>query len=152
MLAFRFAVVLAVALAWGCAPRSGRVAGADIARGELQTRLAVQPADFSLAERREIEAVYSVVNTGRRTLRLDFPTGQRVEFAVRAPDGRQIFLWSEDQPLSPVPSTLMVNPGEKVEYEASLPTRDMAAGRSYTAIAFVPGRPDSVAEAILLPR
>lgn len=144
--------LVVAALLCGCALPSARTKAPGVTADGLQTRLTIEPAEFALADRREVGAVYSVVNKSRKAVRLEFPTEQRVEFALSAPDGRRIFLWSEDRLFAPAPSTLVVNPGEKLEYAAALPTRDMAAGRRYAAKAFLHGRPDTVAQAMLLPR
>lgn len=143
--------LIAAALLCGCALSSARTKAPGITAEGLQTRLKLEPSEFALADRREIQATYSVVNKSRSVVRLEFPTEQRVEFCLKAPDGRRIFLWSEDRLFAQTPSTLLVNPGERLEYSAVLPTRDMVAGRQYTASASLHGRPDTGTEAILLP-
>lgn len=145
-------VIAVVAMLTGCALSSARTKVPGMTTDGLQTRLTLDPSDFVLADRREIRATYSVVNKSRAAVRLDFPTEQRVEFALMAPDGRRIFLWSEDRLFAATPSTLVVNPGERLEYAAALPTRDMAAGRKYTAKASLQGRSDAATEAVLMPR
>lgn len=118
----------------------------------LKASLRVEPAEFPLAERRELKAFFNVQNTTQKAERLDFPTAQRIELSVLAPDGKRIFLWSEDRLFEATPATVVVNPRERIEYEATIPTRDMAAGATYTAEVVLLGNPDVTATAPIRPR
>ena len=71
---------------------------------------------------------------------------------MRGPDGRSIFQWSEDRNFAAVASSVVVNPGERLEYEAGIPTRDMLAGRIYGVEAVLPGYTDTAASIQLRPR
>jgi hypothetical protein len=117
-----------------------------------QTAVRLDPADFRLEDRREVRVVFSVRNTTRRSKRLEFPSAQRIELAVLAPDGRRIFLWSEDRLFDPRPATVVINPRERVEYEASVPTRDMTAGGVYLAEVGLVGYPEVTGTAKITPR
>jgi len=110
------------------------------------------PSEFPLAGRRDVKVVYSLVNESRLMQRLDFPTAQRLEVTMRGPDGRRLFQWSEDRSFAEVASSVVVNPGERLEYEAAVPTRDMAAGAVYTVEAVLPGHAETAAAAELRPR
>jgi hypothetical protein len=46
---------------------------------------------------------------------------------------------------------VVVNPGERLEYEAGIPTRDMLAGRTYAVVAVLPGYADTAASIRLRP-
>lgn len=119
---------------------------------ELKPSVRLDPADFTLADRRDVRVLFSVKNTTRRAQRLEFPTTQRLEVSVAAPDGKRIFLWSEDRLFDSRASTVVVNPGERIEYEASVPTRDMEAGLSYTAEVGLVGYPEVAATVEIRPR
>jgi hypothetical protein len=110
------------------------------------------PAEFELSGRREVRVVYSLVNSSRQMQRLDFPTSQRLEVRMRGPDGANLFQWSEDRQFAPVATAVVVNPGERLEHEAAVPTRDMVSGRVYTVEAVLPGYPETAATAELRPR
>jgi hypothetical protein len=58
----------------------------------LKATVKLDPAEVVLAERREVRVIFTVQNTTRRIQRLDFPTAQRIELALLAPDGKRIFL------------------------------------------------------------
>lgn len=118
----------------------------------LKASARVEPADFALADRREVRVIFTVKNTTKKAERLEFPTAQRIELALRAPDGKRIFLWSEDRLFEPVPAIVVINPGERIEYEAAVPTRDMAAGATYTADAGLVGRPEVATSVAIRPR
>ena len=71
---------------------------------------------------------------------------------MRGPDGERLFLWSEDSSFPAAASSVVVNPGERLEYEAGIPTRDMVAGRRYAAEAVLPGYAETAASVVLRPR
>lgn len=133
----------------GCAPTERGEVRAD--RGgpagglALVSELRAEPAEFALAKHREIKIVFTIRNDSGRLLRLDFPTAQHLEVTLRGPDGRLLFLWSEDRSFAPEASVVVVNPRERLEFEAAVPTRDMVAGRSYTAEAVLTGFPGTAA-------
>jgi hypothetical protein len=142
--------LLAAAALSGCA-------GAE--RGDLPSDrsawlvgLRGDPAEFVLSGHREVRVVYSLVNTSRQMQRLDFPSSQRLEVTMRGPDGANLFQWSEDRQFAPVATAVVVNPGERLEYEAAVPTRDMVSGRVYTVESVLPGYPETAASAELQPR
>lgn len=142
-------LVLAAALCCvGCA-RTDPNRPAPVA---LAGALRVEDPDFKLAGQREVTVVFTVTNKTRHIQRLEFPTDQRLELTLRGPDGRPLFLWSEDRLFQPEPSVLTVNPGERLEYPATIPTRDMSAGRDHTVEAVLPGHPSTSATLVLRPQ
>lgn len=147
----RWAAILIVALA-ACAPLERRSPGPDNGKEVWQPELRAEPEDFALSGRREIKVVFSLRNASRQLQRLDFPTEQHWEATLRGKDGRSLFLWSEDRSFAAVESVVVVNPGERLEFEAAVPTRDMVAGRVYTVEAMLPGRPETAASLTLQPR
>lgn len=108
----------------------------------LEASVRLDPAEVVLADRREVRVLFTVRNTTKRIRRLDFPTAQRIELVAIAPDGQRIFLWSEDRLFDPKPATVVINPRERVEYEASVPTRDMQAGSTYAVEVGLVGYPE----------
>lgn len=141
---------ITAALLGGCATSGG---GEARAPGDLLApSLRAESSDFPLAGRRDVKVVYSLTNTSRRVLRLDFPTAQHLEVVMRSPDGRTLFLWSEDRTFSAESSSVLVNPGERLEFQVAVPTRDMVAGRVYTAEAVLPGYPETLVRVSLRPR
>lgn len=119
---------------------------------DLKATVRVEPAEFAVAERREVRVIFTIQNTTKKAERLEFPTSQRIELTVRAPDGKQIFQWSEDRLFEAKPAIVVINPRERIEYDAAVPTRDMTAGASYTAEAVLVGRPEIAAGVQIKPR
>lgn len=118
----------------------------------LKATVQLDPAEVVLAERREVRVIFTVQNTTRRSQRLDFPNAQRIELTVLAPDGKRIFLWSEDRLFDPKPATVVINPRERIQYEANVPTRDMAAGADYAAEIGLVGYPEVTATVNIRPQ
>lgn len=146
----RSLALLAAAALAGCAGAERSDLPSD--RSGWLVGLRGYPTEFTLSGRRDVRVVYSLVNTSRQMQRLDFPTSQRLEVTMRGPDGANLFQWSEDRQFAPVATAVMVNPGERLEYEAAVPTRDMVSGRVYTVEAVLPGYAETAATAELLPR
>ena len=118
----------------------------------LQASLRSDPAEFRLADRREIRIFLTVKNTAKKAERLEFSTAQRFDLSVIAPDGKRIFQWSEDRIFQPEAASVVVNPRERIEYEAAVPTRDMKAGETYRVEAGLTGFPEVNATMPLRPR
>lgn len=118
----------------------------------LSPELRIDPVEFPLAERREVRVVFSVKNTTKKSERLEFSTAQRFDLSVIAPDGKRIYQWAEDRTFEPLASAVIVNPRERIEYEAAVPTRDMVAGGIYRVEAGLTGFPDSTASAQIRPK
>jgi len=142
-----------VAALGACAPRqTGNANTSTAAESALSGALRAEPSDFAIAGHREVKFVYALTNSSRRVLHLDFPTAQHVEFALRGPSGERLFLWSEDRSFAASPSSVIVNPGERLEFEAGIPTRDMVAGRTHSVEAVLPGYPATAAAVTFAPR
>ncbi len=91
----------------------------------------VEPLDFSLAERREVDVTYAIKNNTRRIMRIDYPTTQRIEIITSDTNGQVVDRWSDDRAFAGQEGIVFVNPGERIEYSEKLPTRDLKAGEMY---------------------
>ena len=80
----------------------------------------------------------TLANKGKKLVQLEFPTTQRIEVLVQNKAGKRVVQWSEDQAFTAEPTLVAINPGERLEYSANVPTRDLAAGETYTLEAFFP--------------
>ncbi len=105
---------------------------------DLKIVLEVKPANPSLTEVKRLEVAIRLTNQGRKLVQLEFPTSQRIEVLVKNSSGKVILKWSEDQPVSDEPTVVTLNPGERLEYLAAIPTRDMALDQRYTIDGFFP--------------
>jgi hypothetical protein len=77
-------------------------------------------------------------NRSKKFVQMQFPTSQRIEVLVRTTDGKLVEQWSQDQSFANEPTLVVINPRERLEYTASVATRDMTAGRTYIVEAFFP--------------
>ncbi|MEI8340996.1 MAG: BsuPI-related putative proteinase inhibitor [Verrucomicrobiota bacterium] len=104
--------------------------------GAVQTKnlilnMELSPLPLKLSETRQLKAVISLTNKSRKIVSLDFPTTQRFEIVVRDKSGKQVFQWSEDQAFATEQTIITINPRERIEYDATVATRDLSAGNEY---------------------
>jgi hypothetical protein len=118
---------------------------------DLALKLRLDPAAPRLPETRRLEVSLELSNAGRKLVQLEFPTSQRIEVLVRNEAGKVLERWSEDQPVSPEPNVVTLNPGERLEYHAALSTREMSAGQRYTIEAFFPRYEKLRASRVIVP-
>ena len=105
---------------------------------DLILNMELSPIPFKLSDTRQLKVVISLTNHSKKSLRLDFPTTQRFEILVRDRTGHQVVQWSEDQAFRTEPALITINPGEHIEYETSVATRDLIAGNEYVVAGFFP--------------
>lgn len=104
----------------------------------LAMSMSTAPEHVKLSEDRSVKVTVTVVNTGKFAAQLDFPTTQRIEVVVKSEGGKEISKWSDDQRVDKEQGFLVINPDERLEYTATISTRNMAAGHSYVIEAFFP--------------
>ncbi len=95
-----------------------------------------------LAETREVKVTVTLANKGKKLAQLAFPTNQRIEVLLKDKAGKKLIQWSEDQAFFAEPTLITINPGERLEYAATVSTRDLVAGETYTVEAFFPSFPE----------
>jgi hypothetical protein len=106
------------------------------------SKLVVDPADFSLDDRREVAVDFTIYNKTSKLLRLDFPTDQRIEIVVKNPAGEVIERWSDDRAFAEQAGVVMINPDERIEYQEKIATREMVPGETYLIEASLVDNPD----------
>ena len=111
----------------------------------------LDPAEFSLADRREIEGVYTLRNNTGKIVRLDYPTSQRIDIVTQDATGQAVTRWSDDRAFKPQDGIVIINPKERIEYREKIPTRDMKAGQPYTIQADIVGYPEYTASQPVTP-
>lgn len=105
----------------------------------LTLRMTLAPLPLALSETRQLKVTLTLSNRSRKVVRLEFPSTQRIEILLReSASGKLVTQWSEDQSFANEPAYVTVNPGERVEYNAAVSTRDLRAGQAYTVEAFFP--------------
>lgn len=121
-------------------------------RGEKTTeKLSVEPANFSVQDRRELDVVYSIRNNTGKIIRFDYGTTQRIDIMTRDASGNIIDRWSEDRAFKPQEGLIILNPRERIEYSEKIPTREMKPGQSYAVDAEVTGYPDYTVSKTITP-
>lgn len=104
-------------------------------------KILIEPPQFSLADRREINVTYTIHNNTRKILRIDYPSTQRVEIITRDPEEKIIEKWSDDRAFEEREGVVFINPNERIEYSEKVPTRDMKADLTYSVEGSVPNNP-----------
>jgi hypothetical protein len=104
--------------------------------------LQVSPQPVRLSEVRQIQIKVTVTNMGNYMIPLDFPTDQRIEVQLLNSADVVLTKWSENHAIKDKPGTILINPGEHVEYKENIATRDLTPGRVFTADVFFPKYPD----------
>jgi hypothetical protein len=118
----------------------------------IEMKLDISPAAIKLSEDREVQATVSLLNHSKNYLDLSFPTSQRIEILIRDASGKVVTTWSEDQSFTDDPAAVTVNPGERLEYTASVATREMTAGEPYTIEASFPNYPQFKIQQQVIPQ
>ena len=119
---------------------------------ELETSVVLRPDVVRLSTTRALEAVVLVANKSKRSLQLSFATSQHIEVVVKTEAGNVIQRWSDDQRVEREPSFVAINPGERLEYTATISTRNMVVGKTYIIEASVPGYDAIFARKVLVPQ
>ncbi len=100
--------------------------------------LSVEPPAPKLAEVRLVQVRLQLLNRGKRMVRLDFPTSQRIDVVVKDATGKIVEQWSEYHRFDKEPGMVAINPGERLEYRASVATREMKPEQTFTVEAWLP--------------
>jgi Intracellular proteinase inhibitor len=104
--------------------------------------LQVSPQPLRLSEVRQMEVKLTVTNMGAKMVSLDFPTDQRIEIQLLNPADAVLTKWSENHAIKDTPGTVLINPGEHVEYKENIATRELTPGKVFTAEVFFPKYPE----------
>jgi len=114
-------------------------------------KLEIEPAKFSLQDRREVNATYTIRNNSKQISRLEYPTTQRIDILTYDPKGTVIDRWSDDHAFQPEEGIVIVNPKERIEYQEKIPTREMKSGETYRVEAFTTGAEKFRSEKLITP-
>ncbi|MEY5024684.1 MAG: Intracellular proteinase inhibitor [Verrucomicrobiota bacterium] len=103
----------------------------------LEIQMRIEPPNPSLARDRQIRAVLTLQNPSKHAQVLHFSTTQRADAVIRDASGKVVSRASEDRSFEKSEALVTVNPGERLELELALATRDLTVGRVYTLDAAV---------------
>ena len=110
-------------------------------RGLLLTvELPAEPV--KLSEVRQLPVHILLTNRGDKAVQLIFPTEQRIEILLHDSTGRVVTRWSDNRAFEEQPSTLLINPGEHVEYSETIATRELSPGKVFAVEVVVPAYPE----------
>ena len=115
-------------------------------------KLAVDPAKFSLQDRREVNVTYTIRNNTKNISRLEYPTTQRIDILTYDSKGAVIDRWSDDHAFQPEDGIVVINPKERIEYQEKIPTREMKAGESYRVETFTTSTEKFKSETVITPQ
>ena len=106
----------------------------------LSVELPSQPV--KLSETRQLPVHVLLTNRGERAVQLLFPSEQRIEILLHDSTGRVVTRWSDNRAFDDKPATLLINPGEHVEYSETIATRELTPGKVFTVEVTVPAYPE----------
>ncbi|MGB8168657.1 MAG: BsuPI-related putative proteinase inhibitor [Chthoniobacteraceae bacterium] len=104
----------------------------------LVPTISIDPTPLKLSDVRTMKVTLQLANKGKKLVQLDFPTTQRIEVLIKDATGKMIEQWSEDQAFQNEPTLVAINPSERLEYTATVATRELKAGQVYTIEGFFP--------------
>ena len=113
--------------------------------------MTLEPAVVKLPDTRAVRVTIQVVNNSKQPIQLEFPSSQRIEVLVKNETGKVILRSSDDQKLDKEQGFLVINPEERLEYTATVATRDMVVGQAYMIEAFFPNFDQLRASRALMP-
>lgn len=112
-----------------------------------KTKLEVTPGAITLKHIRDpqpsdqIVVKFTLTNGSDKGSTLYFPTAQRCEAVIRDTAGKIIYTWSEDFEFAPEPGYSYVNPGERLNYQVTIPFQALrgkvASGQASIAASLV---------------
>jgi hypothetical protein len=106
----------------------------------LSLRLA--PLPVKLSEIRQMEVTITLTNKAKKPITLEFPTTQRFEIYLLNSTGKVLTAWSDNRAFTDDPTTVLINPGEHVEYDETIATRELTPNRVFICEAYFPKYPD----------
>jgi hypothetical protein len=104
----------------------------------LALDLQITPQTVKLSEVRQLNVKLSLANLSKRPLKLDFPTSQRIEIYLMNSTGEVLTKWSENHAIVEKPATILINPGERIEYNETISTRELTPNKVFIAEVFFP--------------
>jgi hypothetical protein len=109
----------------------------------LTLALQLSPQTIKLSEVRQLEIKATLTNKGKHAIQLDFSNDQRVEIYLMNSAETILTKWSDNHAINETPGiVLVINPEEHVEYNQSIATRELAAGKVFIAEVFFPKYPE----------
>jgi Intracellular proteinase inhibitor len=104
----------------------------------LSVDLQITPQTVKLSEVRQLSVKVTLANLSKKPATLDFPTTQRIEIYLTNSAGEVLTKWSENHAIADKPGTILINPSERIEYNETISTRELAPNKVFIAEVFFP--------------
>jgi hypothetical protein len=104
----------------------------------LALDLQITPQTVKLSEVRQLTVKATLANLSKRPVALDFTSNQRIEIYLMNSAGEVLTKWSENHAIIEKPATILVNPGERIEYNETISTRELTPNKVFIAEVFFP--------------
>jgi len=104
----------------------------------LALDLQISPQTVKLSEIRQLTVKVTLANLSKRPVALDFPSSQRIEIYLMNSEGDVLTKWSENHAITEKPATILINPGERIEYNETISTRELTPNKVFIAEVFFP--------------
>jgi Intracellular proteinase inhibitor len=108
----------------------------------LALDLQLTPQTVKLSEVRQLGVKLTLANLSKRPLALEFPTNQRIEIYLMDSAGDVLTKWSDNHAIAEKPTTIFINPQERVEYNETIATRELTPNKVFIAEVFFPQYPE----------
>jgi hypothetical protein len=106
--------------------------------------LQLTPAPLKLSEVRHLQVHLSVINKSKKPnpITLEFPTQERIEIFLRNSAEVVLTKFSDNHSYENTPGTVLINPGEHVDYDGAISTRDLTPNKVFICEIFFPQYPE----------
>ncbi len=108
----------------------------------LTIAIEIAPQPVKLSEVRQLDVRATLTNHGKKAIELDFGTDQRIEIYLMSSTDTVLTKWSENHAINAQPGIVLINPGEHIEYNEKIATRELARDKVYLAEVFFPQYPE----------
>ena len=108
----------------------------------LALLLQVSPQTVKLSEVRQLEVKVRLTNQSKKAIELNFPSDQRIEIYLMNSAGIVLTKWSDNHAINNKPGIVLINPGEHIEYNETISTRELTPDKVFIAEVFFPKYPD----------
>ena len=108
----------------------------------LVLAMEVSPQPVKLSEVRQLDIKATITNRGKKAVELSFGTDQRVEIYLKNTGDVVLTKWSENHAITNQPGTVLINPGEHIEYDEKISTRELTRDKVFMAEVFFPQYPE----------
>ena len=102
----------------------------------------VAPQPVKLSEVRQLDIKAILTNHGKKAIELSFGTDQRIEIYLMNTGDVVLTKWSENHAIANQPGVVLINPGEHIEYNEKISTRELARDKVFAAEVFFPQYPE----------